>query len=163
MRRPHAFLILVAAFATTLAPAPLTAQAGTAPVDSVKRIAIRRLLAVQRTDSLMLAGVEEAFAKRTPTPDMPASFLDSLRSRIRRDIGQFVERLVPVYDSLYTASEINELLNFYQTRLGRRLLETQPRLAEAIMLLSKQWGMEEAGQVIVDLARHPPPPPPKRP
>ncbi len=163
MRRPHSARILVAAFATTLAAAPLTAQAGSAPVDSVKRIAIRRLLAVQRTDSLMLAGIEEAFAKQAPTPDMPAGFVDSLRSRIRRDIGQFVERLVPVYDSLYTANEINELLNFYQTRLGRRLLETQPRLGEAVMLLGKQWGMEEAGQVIVDLARHPSPPPPKRP
>lgn len=147
--------LLVAALAATLASVPAAAQGGATPRDSLKRVGIRRLLAVQRTDSLMLAGVEEAFSQQTPDPDMPAGFLDSLRSRIRRDIGQFTGRLVPVYDSLYTASDIEELLKFYQTPVGQRFLETQPRLMEAIVQLSQRWGMEVAGQVLVDLARQP--------
>lgn len=159
MRRLLSLLVLIIALASTIR-APAAAQTQGPPADSLKRIAIRRLLAVQRTDSLLLAGIESAFAKRAakqvPAPDMPAGFLDSLRSRVRRDIGQFIERLVPVYDSLYTATEVNDLLAFYQTRLGQRLLETQPRLVDATMLLAQQWGMQEAGLVLVDFAGQPP-------
>jgi hypothetical protein len=84
---------------------------------------------------------------------MPAGFVDALRERLRRDIGVFVERLVPVYDSLYTASEIAEMLAFYETPLGRRLLQTEPHLMQAIEEISQQWGMEVTGQVLMDLSR----------
>ena len=156
MRRFALLCLPFAALAATLGAVPAVAQGKPGPADSVKRVAIRRLLVIQRTDSLMLAGMDQGFAQLPATPDMPRGFLDSLRVRAQRDIAQFVERLVPVYDSLYSAGEIDELVAFYQTRLGQRLLQTQPRLMEASMILGQQWGMELAGKVLVDLSRQPP-------
>src|SRR5437899_12905626 len=87
--------------------------AQTAPPDSVKRMASRRLLPLQHTDSLMLAGMDREFSTEATQPSssgMPAGFLDSLRVRLRRDVPTFVERLVPVFDSLYTASEVDQMI-----------------------------------------------------
>jgi hypothetical protein len=44
---------------------------------------------------------------------------------------------------------------FYRSSLGQRLLQTQPRLTEALLSLAQQWGMEMAGRVMVDLSRLP--------
>jgi uncharacterized protein len=156
MHRLFPFWLVVVAVGAVFPVVPAVAQDRPAPADSLKRTAIRRLLAVQRTDSLMLAGVEQGLALQPASPGMPPGFVDSLRARIRRDVPQFIERLVPVYDSLYSADEINELLAFYQTRLGQRVIETQPRLMDSILLLSQQWAMEIAGRVLVDLSRQPP-------
>lgn len=133
-----------------------TAQTSLSP-DSAKRVAIRRLLTIERTDSTMLAGMDQAFAEQAahPEPGLPAGFYDALRARIRRDVGIFVERLVPVYDSIFTASEVDQLIVFYQTPLGRRLLESQGALAAAAGDLGRQWGLELAGQVMIDLSRRP--------
>jgi uncharacterized protein len=131
------------------------AQASHVSADSAKHVAIRRLLTLQKTDSLMLAGIEQAFGEQQQTPEMPAGFLDSLRSRIRQNIPQFVERIVPIYDSLYTADEIQQLTTFYKSPIGQRYVATQPHLLEAMQGLGQRWGMELAGQVMVDLSRQP--------
>lgn len=156
MRRLYWLSLSLAALGATLGAEPAAAQAIPGAAESPKRIAIRRLLAIQRTDSMMLAGMDQGFAAQPVDPELPAGFLDSLRARAERDITQFVDRLVPIYDSLYSAGEIDELVAFYQTRLGQRLIATQPRLMEAIMLVGQQWGMELAGRVLVDLSRQPP-------
>lgn len=156
MRRLCSLFLVIAALGATLGAAGAAAQAAATSPDSLKRVGIRRILALQRTDSLMLAGIEQALGAQAPDPEMPDGFLEAFRARIRSDIGQFVERLVAVYDSLYTTQDVDELLAFYQTRVGQRLIETQPRLMEASMVLGEQWGMEVAGQVLVDLSRQPP-------
>ena len=133
----------------------LNAQAAPS-ADSLKHVAIRRLLALQGTDSLMVSGVEQSMPADAPAdPNMPSGLREAFLSRVRRDIGQFIERLVPVYDSLYSADDINQLIVFYQSPPGRHLLEVQPRLMVAMAELGRSWGMETAGQVIVDLARRP--------
>jgi hypothetical protein len=151
-------VLLIAAACAGLGVAPGFAQAGRVPADSLKRMGIRRLLEIQRTDSLMLEGIERALAAQPMNPDLPEGFYEALVARARRDVAVFVERLVPVYDSLYTAQEVDALIAFYRTPLGRRLIETQPQLMDATMQLGQQWGMELTGQVLVDLSRQRPPP-----
>jgi uncharacterized protein len=123
--------------------------------DSAKRVAIRQLLRIQQTDSQMLAGMDLALSNETPDPSLPAGFMDSVRVRARRNIGRFVERLVPVYDSLYTTDEVAQLIRLFQSPIGQRLIATQSALAQATMEIGRQWGMELAGEVIIELSRQP--------
>ena len=162
MSRHNSLYLLVAALAAVWAapgaaqtdkfrdPKLLVAGAG---ADTAKHAAIRRLLVMQRLDSLVMLGIEEGLAEASPDPDMPAGFEDAVRARARQDVGRLIDRLVRVYDSTYTAEEITEMLSFYQTSLGRRMLETQLGLAQAIGGVSDQWALEVAGQVMIDLAR----------
>lgn len=138
----------------------LHAAAGTralaqAPQDGAKRDAIRALLRAQKTDSQMLIGMDRAMAQQTPDPSLPAGFMDSVLARARRNVGAFVEQLVPVYDSLFTAAEIAQLTAFYGSPVGRRLVAAQPALLQAATDIGQRWGMELAAQVMLDLSRQP--------
>lgn len=142
----------LAALAVLIAAAPLRAQISQ---DSVKRTAIRRLLGAQKTDSVFLAGLDQALAAQPPDPNVPAGFMEAFRERARRDIAIFIERLVPAYDSAYSLQDVNGLLQFYETSLGQRMLQAQARLLVSIQSIGESWGMELAGQLLVDLARQP--------
>lgn len=155
MRR--AFLQLaVTMFCGTLIPGVVGAQAKPAAHDSARRAAIRQLLIVQRTDSLLIAGIDMGLADQPADPDLPEGFVDSLKARARREVGDFVERLIPAYDSIYSDNEIRELTMFYRSKLGQRLLETQPALMQAGMVAGQQWAMELAGKILVDYSKQPP-------
>jgi uncharacterized protein len=153
MTHPH--LVRLAALLLSIALAPGLALGQAAPsADSVKRVGIRRMLELQNTDSLILVGIEQGMAQQTPSdPDIPPAFAQEFSNRLRRDIGVFVDRLVPIYDSLYTAEDVRQLVTFYESPLGQRLLATQPRIAEAMMPVAEQWGVEVAAQVMLEMAR----------
>ena len=134
---------------TSRAPAQVSA-------DSAKHMAIRHLLAVQHTDSQMYHGLTSAMDQATPDPSLPAGFMDSIRVRAQRNVGQFVERLVPVYDSLFTASDIDQLTQFFDSPIGRRYVSQQVPLYQALAEVGRQWGMELAAQVMLDFSRRRP-------
>ncbi len=157
MRWSRSVTFIMVTLWVTLAASPARAQAGAHVADSVKYSAVHQLLVVQHTDSLMLLGVEQAFADQAQDPDLPAGFMDSLRVRIRRDINVFLERLAPVYDSLYTLEEIQQFTAFYLSPLGQRYIATQPALTEAMGNIARQWGMELTGQLFVEMSRQPSP------
>ncbi len=155
MRR--AFLQLaVTLLCGSLLPGVVGAQAKSAANDSARRAAIRQLLILQRTDSLLIAGIEMGLADEPADPNLPEGFVDSLKARARREVGDFIDRLIPAYDSIYTDSEIQELTVFYRSKLGQRLLETQPALMQAGMVAGQQWAMELAGKILLDYSKQPP-------
>jgi hypothetical protein len=123
--------------------------------DSARRDAIRELLRVQRTDSQMLAGMEQAFAQQIPDPSLPAGFMDSALARMRRNVGVFVERLVPVYDSLFTAEEIARLTEFFRSPVGQRYVAQQTAILAAASQIGERWGMEVAAEILLEMSRQP--------
>ncbi len=128
---------------------------GQVPADSARRDAIRQLLRIQRTDSQLLVGMDLAFEQAGADPSLPAGFMDSVRVRARRNVGRFVERLVPVYDSLFTADEIAQLTVFFRSPIGQRLVDAQPAIAAAAGDIGQRWGMELAAEVMLELSRQP--------
>lgn len=151
MRRVLSAATLMAAALSS----PAGAQAPSAPANTAKAEAIRQLLSTQRTDQLILAGVGQAIEAEPADPNLPHGFMDAFIARTRRDIGVFVDRLVPLYDSLYTVDEVLGLTAFYRSPLGQRLLDTQLVLMQSTMQLAQQWGMELAGQVLIELSQTP--------
>jgi hypothetical protein len=95
----------------------------------------------------------------TASAELPPGFMAAMRARVHRDIGQPVERLVPVYDSLYSAAEFEGLLAFYQTPLGRRGLENEARLAKAAEAVTQRWGVEVLELTMMDLSQQTAAPP----
>jgi uncharacterized protein len=148
-------VLSAAAMMVAVLSSPAQPQAPPAPANTAKAEAIRQLLSIQRTDQLILAGVEQAMEAEPADPNLPDGFMEAFVARMRRDIGEFVDRLVPLYDSLYTLDEVIGLTGFYRSPLGQRLLDTQLGLMQSTMQLAQQWGMELAGQVLIELSRTP--------
>lgn len=151
MSRTGALLLVV----LLLGSAAAHAQSAGGEVDSAKQAIIHRLLTLQRADSLMVSMAERSLAAQAATPGIPEGYLDAFIAKMRENVGSFLDRLVPLYDSLYSMDDLRGMQAFYESPVGQRFLATQPRLVESTMLLGQQWGLELAGQVLVDLSRKP--------
>jgi hypothetical protein len=57
-------------------------------------------------------------------------------------------RMTPTYDKYFSIEEIRELLQLYNTPLGRKLVQTQPKLLLEVSQIGGAWGQEVAQRVM---------------
>jgi len=56
---------------------------------------------------------------------------------------------VPIYAKYYTHDEIKQFIKFYESPLGRKMVETTPLIMSETMIIGQRWG-EKLGQVMRD-------------
>lgn len=134
--------------------ADLAAAQEAAEVEPAKAEAIRQLLQVTESAQLMVTSIETSMpAQRAANPQIPDVFWEEFADRLRGDVGGFIELLIPLYDKYLTLDEIRELIVFYESPLGRRLVEVQPLLAAESMVAGQQWGARVSMEVAAELAK----------
>ena len=78
---------------------------------------------------------------------IPNTFWTRFRERVKTDDLLFA--CVPIYAKYYTHDEIRQLIAFYESPLGRLLVEVTPQLTQETMVIGQRWG-EQLGQDIVN-------------
>ncbi|MGA9853183.1 MAG: DUF2059 domain-containing protein [Gammaproteobacteria bacterium] len=53
---------------------------------------------------------------------------------------QLVEMLVPIYAKHYTDEDIRQMIAFYKTPLGQKIIRNNPEIAQASLQDGEQWG-----------------------
>jgi hypothetical protein len=128
-----------------------------------KQAIIRRILEVTNAAELMLVAMETALpAQRASTPGVPAVFGERFAARARAERHTLVDSIVPVDDKAFTTEELKQLLQFYESPIGKRFVAVSPELARESMLAGQRWGMVLGQEVGAQLQREgviPPPPP----
>ena len=64
---------------------------------------------------------------------------------------EFVDGIARIYASHFTEAELNSLLAFYQSTLGRKMLAEEPKALEEIMSYAKKWGEGIAPDVMAKM------------
>jgi uncharacterized protein len=54
-------------------------------------------------------------------------------------MNDYYNIVIPLYDKYFTQNDINEMLKFYQTPTGRKMLETQGSMLSEAMPLISAW------------------------
>lgn len=113
----------------------LMAQVGTPPreeqLTESKRADIERLLQLttapllkQSVSNVVMKDLTESL--KVAVPDLPDTAQKSAIAEAQLVIGEFanefLKELYPSYNRLFTQAEINEMLAFYDTALGRKML-----------------------------------------
>lgn len=125
-----------------------------AGVDSAKATVIRRLLEVTHVADQMILTMESTLpAQRAAMPNVPGVFWDRFLARARDRRGEFSESLIPIYDRQFSLADLQEVLRFYETPVGKRLLEAQPRVTQEAIVHGQQWGARLAQEVAVELVK----------
>ena len=88
-------------------------------------------------------------AIQSARPDIPPNTFEVIREETRKTIdealseeGGFIDLLVLIYDRNFTHNEIKEMISFYNTPLGKKLIATMPVLMQEGMAAGKQWGKQ---------------------
>jgi len=152
--RSSALRLIAVTLAALSVTAPLRAQGKQGGVDAATAATVRRLLELTGTAQLALRGIESMVPmQRAANPQIPAAFWDALVARARRDLPQYIDSLIPIYASHLTRAELEQLVRFYESPVGRRLAEVTPLISQESMQLGQRWGAAMGREVGDSLAR----------
>lgn len=138
--------------ALVFAAIPLAAQAPAPPAPSAREAKIRELLRVTGSGRLAVQMVDQMLSGfRKAMPDVPAAFWDELRSEIKPE--DFETLIIPIYEKHYDDADLQGLLDFYDSPLGRKMLREMPDILTESMETGRRWGQGLAEKVIERLRK----------
>ena len=89
------------------------------------------------------------------------------------NVNDLFNRMIPLYSKYYNEKEINDLIVFYKTPTGKKMVETMPQVMNESMQIGEKWGAEIGSKIQAELDSQivtteevtysPPPPPPANP
>ena len=148
---------LLLSIAATIAIAPdVRAQSQTAAAsvrDSTKAVLVRQLLKEVRAVEMSVTALETSLpAQRAANPRIPGVFWDRFAALARARAPQLEDVLAAVYDRHFTVDELRQLLAFYRSPIGRKMLDEQPGILRESFAAGQQWGQKIGAEVGEQLA-----------
>ncbi|GHU20973.1 hypothetical protein FACS1894164_00060 [Spirochaetia bacterium] len=126
--------------------------AGGSVFSQTKEEDIVRLL--ELTDTVALASQAlEAYIPQLSAlvPGIPDDFWDMFREKM--DMESFVQGYIPLYDHFFSHEEIKDMIAFYESPTGRKLIEVQPEMTQRSMSFGQAWGQRLGQQIVEELQR----------
>lgn len=141
MKVVRILLIAVSFICIALPPAARAA-------DAAKEKDIIRLLEVTGTLQIadqMAVGVFQQFvrAMKTADPKVPQGALNVVEKEtvafMRENMAGMISQIVPVYDQTFSHQEIKEILAFYATETGKKMISTMPGMVQQSSLVAQKY------------------------
>jgi hypothetical protein len=86
---------------------------------------------------------------KATAPDAPLTFWTMFRSKL--DVNSLVDSLVPIYDRHFLHDDIKELIRFYESSVGKKLLDVTPRITQESYHIGEEFGEKLASDVLNEL------------
>ena len=134
-----------------VAAALLLACVSAAPAPPPKEPSLaRKFLELTKTDNLGRQTIETIVRQVRPeVPNVPAAFWeDFIRNTDPR--GLFDE-LAPVYEKHFTPAELAELIKFYESPVGQKLIQIQPQLNKDALRAGQIYGTKVTQELMRQL------------
>lgn len=58
------------------------------------------------------------------------------------DMNEFIEMVIPIYERHFTHDEIEQLIAFYESPIGKKLIKVQPQITIESMTAGQEWAKE---------------------
>lgn len=172
MRKAVFLLVLVAAAAPlygqqSVAEAAAQAKAKTEGLaaDAPTRDQVMKLLdllQIRKSMSLMMDGMkqamkqgaEEAFRERVPNPTpKQLEALNGMVDDMMADmpLDEMIEAIVPIYRRHLSKSDVDEVIRFYSSTVGQKLLREQPQMIQEGMQAGVEIQQKRMGQMMAKI------------
>ncbi|MBW4612409.1 MAG: DUF2059 domain-containing protein [Desmonostoc vinosum HA7617-LM4] len=86
---------------------------------------------------------------KTEYPDVPQKFWDSFIAELKPD--DMINEIIPIYSKYYTNEEIKQIIQFYQTPVGKKTITILPQLSSESAAIGVRYGKEAAQRAIQKL------------
>lgn len=81
---------------------------------------------------------------RKANPEIPQQVLDALekdgKDEFHKSVPELIEPIIAIYDANYSAEEIRQLLAFYQSPLGKKVIARTPQITQQSIAMGSAWG-----------------------
>lgn len=131
-------LVLSLCFASTAGSQNSKAQTSD---DSAKTVVVQHLLQLTGVVTVMQKAIGNLIpAERAANPTIPPAFWDAFASRMRKNLPQLADSLVPIYTSRFSLDELKQLEQFYESPTGKHLAAAQPDMLAESQQIGQRWG-----------------------
>jgi hypothetical protein len=127
-------------------------------VDKFQRTA--RMFELSGASDLAKQGADAALVQslkvlHTSHPDIADRVIavaqEELKQQLVRDLapgGAFLVQLTESFDKRFSEEEIDALISFYESPVGRKLVAVQPTIVEENMQIGTAWGQKIAPELV---------------
>lgn len=84
-------------------------------------------------------------------PDVPSEYWAKFRNKI--EVNELVETILPIYAKYYTDDDIKQLLNFYKSEIGQKMIKISPLMMQESMSAGQEWGKKISDELIKELVK----------
>jgi uncharacterized protein len=124
--------------------------AGAFAQDSEKTAHIKKLLDLTGSGKLGVQVVQTMITSfKQNTESVPDKFWDEMAKEINADT--MVSMVIPVYEKYYTDEEILQMIAFYETPVGKKVIATLPFIMKESMEIGQEWGKQVGEKVYLRL------------
>ena len=119
------------------------------PMDQEKHRDIEKLVEMTGTIQNAMTVLDRMLPQmieviRKANPEIPQQVLDALandgKEEFHKALPELIEPMIAIYDKNYSADEIRQLLAFYQSPLGRKMIARMPEITQQSMAVGNAWG-----------------------
>ncbi|HXO18416.1 MAG TPA: DUF2059 domain-containing protein [Thermoanaerobaculia bacterium] len=116
-----------------------SASAAAAPAAGPRDQKVRELLRLTGAAQMSLQMLDGMIAQmRTALPNVKPEFWTRFRQSV--DTEELVGIMVPIYEKYLTPSDVDQLIGFYSSPVGRKLISVQPGMVKEGMEAGQIWG-----------------------
>ncbi|RBQ03627.1 DUF2059 domain-containing protein [Pedobacter miscanthi] len=82
--------------------------------------------------------------------NVPQEFWDEFTVELNKNvINQLVDLVLPIYQKHLTEADLQGVIAFYETPVGKKFAEKTPLITQESMMAGQEWG-KQIGQKVVD-------------
>ncbi len=147
MKKKLLFALLIGGLVTGGGYSLLTADDQTKPNEAAasKETKIRRLLDTMQAGDMGKQVMDRMTASFRRMPNLPAGFIDEFQKSV--DPQELVDLTVPIYDKYLTEQDVEGLIEFYNSPVGKKFVSVQGAIMQEAMTAGEQWGQRKAMEV----------------
>ena len=113
-------------------------------VDNSYKSTLKKMLQVAGSEETFNTAIKQMFSmykqQKTNVPD--SIWVDLEQEMSKTSIDDLVNMILPVYQKYLTEADLNGIIEFYQTPIGKKYAEKTPLIMQESIQVGQQWGME---------------------
>jgi hypothetical protein len=118
--------------------------------NSVKIENIKKLMTLTKADQGGKEILDQLIGTmKTLVPNAPSEFWDGMKQGM--DFDELRERLIPVYDKYLSNEDVIELIKFYESPVGRKVISVLPSISKESFAIGSEYGRELADRIVKKL------------
>lgn len=142
------YFVLVVAFGCLCVTAP-RAEPQTDPSPELEA-SIRELMEVSGVVDLGPQMMQQMMAPlMQQMPNVPDDVWKGIVGKV--DMNGLVDLSIPIYAKHFTKDELDVLVAFYRTPVGKKAISTMPAIMQEMMSVGQKWGQAEAQRIFQEL------------
>jgi len=105
------------------------------------------LTGVDKIGMQMMDNVMNSFKNRDNS--IPDDFWIEVKKEVNSE--ELINLYIPIYDKYYTEEDLEDLVKFYKSPIGKKVTSIMPQMMNESMEIGRKWGKELAQKVIQKL------------